>query len=331
MKLIRKERIYPFIIYSVLGILFVDFIYKSYFGINYQTRESCILYASLPRWAFILYEFTVDLFMTVLAGIFLGTILQKYFTKYKRFYPRNQFSAFFYAAVIPVCSCSAIPMIGAMHGQIRLRNIITFVVAAPLLNPYIVALSFTVLGNEYAVLRILASLILAVSTGYFAELVAPGFQVNDPEKIIGGSCKTCTVTTQNIYTETFRVFRQLIPYLFIAGSISLMFEIFQPYQLLEKIQLKEGPLSVAVFMIVGMPIYLCNGADILFLQPLVNFGGLSLETSLAFSLTSSAICISSFMMLIKYLGKKLTINISLFILLMTFIISELAGFIQIYI
>ncbi len=321
----NKETIFRALIYFTLLLLLADFIYKSYFGITYHTREKCILYTTLPRWLFLAYEFTVDLFMTVLIGIFVGTLLQKHFVKYKRLYPKNQISAFMYASVIPVCSCSSIPMMAAMQGKLRLRTIITFVVAAPLLNPYIVALSFTVLGNQYAIIRIISSLILAVSTGYFAELVAPKTSVSDPEKLLNCTSSSCAVPGKSIYAETFRIFKQLIPYLLIAGVISLAFEIFQPTELLEKFQLKEGPVSAAVFSIVGMPIYFCNGADILFLQPLVNYGDLSLGTSLAFSLTSTAICISSFMMLLKYLGKKLTIHISLFILAAIFIMSQLIG------
>ncbi len=319
----NRDGIFKGLIYFTLFLLLADFAYKTYFGITYHTREKCILYASLPRGLFLAYEFTVDLFMTVLIGIFVGTLLQKYFTKYKRLYPKNQLSAFLYASVIPVCSCSAIPMMGAMQGQLRLRTIITFVVAAPLLNPFILALSFTVLGNEYAILRIVSSLFLAVGTGYFAEMVAPKASIADPEKLLScTSNSTCTVPGKSIYAETFRIFRQLVPYLFIAGVISLAFEIFQPTELLEKLQLKEGPLSSAAFILIGMPLYFCNGADILFLQPLVNYGGLSMGTSIAFSLTSTAICISSFMMLLKYIGKKLTLQISLFIMTAIFIMSQ---------
>ncbi|MDX8340639.1 permease [Draconibacterium sp. IB214405] len=320
----QKEWILRGLIYFSITLLLADFIYKSYYGINYQTRENCILYTNLPRWAFLIYEFSFDLFMTVLVGIFIGTLLQKHFTKYKRFYPRNQFSAFLYAAVIPVCSCSAIPMMGAMQGQLRLRTIITFVVAAPLLNPYIVALSFTVLGNEYAFLRIVSSLLVALGAGYFAEFVAPKTAISDPEKLLNcSSNSTCTVPGKSIYSETFRIFKKLFPYLLIAGLISLAFEVFQPTELLEKFQLKEGPLSSAVFILIGMPIYFCNGADILFLQPLVNYGDLSMGSSIAFSLTSTAICVSSFMMLLKYLGKKLTIQLSLFIMAAIFMMSQL--------
>lgn len=321
---LNKELIFKILIFFTLTVLFADIVYKSYYGITYHTRENCILYTTLPKWLFWIYEYTVDLFMTVLAGIFIGTLLQKYFTKYKRLYPRSQFSAFLYASVIPVCSCSAIPMMGAMQGQLRLRTIITFVVAAPLLNPYIVALSFTVLGNEYAILRILTSLLLSVSCGYFAEIVSPKTIVADPEKLLSCSNRTtCGVSGKSIYSESFRIFKSLIPYLLIAGVISISFEIFQPTELLEKLQLKEGPLSSAVFILIGMPVYFCNGADILFLQPLINFGGLSIGTSLAFSLTSTAICISSFLMLLKYLGKRLTIYLSIYITGIVFIMSLL--------
>ncbi len=54
------------------------------------------------------------------------------------------------------------------------------------------------------------------------------------------------------------------------------------------------------------PFYFCNGAEVLFLRPLVNHG-FPLGTAVAFSLTSPAICTTSIAMLFKIIGKRLTV------------------------
>ena len=100
----------------------------------------------------------------VIVGVFLATLLEKYFQRYESMYPKNPITAFIYASIIPVCACTVIPMMGTMQGKINLRTIITFIVVAPLLSPYIIMLSFSVLGFEYGILKIICSLILAVIT-----------------------------------------------------------------------------------------------------------------------------------------------------------------------
>ena len=144
-------------------LLIVDTIYKYAKGITYLNRQNCILYVSLPRTAFMFYEYFVELMLVVIAGIFVASLLEKYFFNLKRFMPNNPASAFLYASVIPVCSCSAIPLIKTMHHKISFATVMTFVIAAPLLNPYIIMLSISVLGVRYAVLRVACSFLLAVS------------------------------------------------------------------------------------------------------------------------------------------------------------------------
>jgi uncharacterized membrane protein YraQ (UPF0718 family) len=69
--------------------------------------------------------------------------------------------------------------------------------------------------------------------------------------------------------------------------------------------------------------YYCNGADVILLKPLIAHSGLSLGTAMAFSLTSTSICITAIIMLIKFLNKKLTMILIGTIAILTFIIGFL--------
>ncbi len=310
-----KARIVKWLIYISLLILVVDLIYKTVFGISYQNRESCILYNVLPRMAFLFYEYFIELFLVVIAGVFGAVILEKYFTRFKKFYPDNQLTAFIYASIIPVCSCSAIPMIETMREKIRFRAIITFVVAAPLLNPYIIVLSFSVLGWRYAVLRIILSLILAISAGRLLESIG---KTRFGEYLNCKPSHGCGFGRKDIYYNTYSIMKKIFPYLLIAGALGMAIEFYDPSKILNNHYLGNNWWGVPIAISIGMPVYFCNGADIVFLQPLIKYAGLSLGTALSFSLTSTAICISSFVMLWKFMGKKLTIILSLFIILFTY-------------
>lgn len=300
-----RELIAKFTIFSAIFLMLADTIYMSVNGITAENRELCVIYSFLPRWLFLIYEYLIELVITVLIGIFAGVLIEQHSKKLKRFYPKNPLLAFIYASVIPVCSCGVIPVIESLKRQLNVRSVITFVIAAPLLNPYIVFLSFTVLGAKYAIIRILASMLVAILSGYIFEFLFKFMKMDF--KGAYTNCETsCTLFSDNIYVKTMQMARKILPYILIAGLLTLGFEIFSPKKFLEEFAFNNEAISMSIMLIVGIPIYVCNGADVLFLKPLMAYTDLSMGSAMVFSLASSAICISSIVMLFKFIGKKAT-------------------------
>ena len=315
------------LVFFSIFLLGIDFIYKSYFGITYQNRADCILYANLPRWAFICYENFVELFLVVITGIYMAALLEKYFTRVGKFIPKNQIMAFIYASLIPVCSCSAIPFARTMNDRVPFRVIITFIIAAPLLNPYIIMLSTMVLGLKYAILRIVCSLILAVSAGYIVELFYK--RTNPTNTCLIKTCGNnpgCPGKGHNVYETTYLIFRKVFAFLLIAGILGTTLELISPDKYLLNVNLSNNLTGSIMVILVGIPIYFCNGADVLFLKPLMQFSHLPLGTAMAFSLTSTSICITSLLLLVKYIGRKLTAILLVCIMVLTLLLSILIQF-----
>ncbi|MCP4580129.1 MAG: hypothetical protein GY839_00820 [candidate division Zixibacteria bacterium] len=311
-----------FVVYLSIFLLSADLVYKTVYGITYVNRQDCILYANLSRPLFLFYEYFIELFLVVIVGVFIAAILEKHFSRMSKFIPRNPVTAFLYASVIPVCSCSAVPLIKAMNHKIPFRTIITFVVAAPLLNPYIIMLSITVLGLQYAILRIVCSFVLAIATGYAVEL----FYQRTSDKKIGllEGCNTggnCRVRQNDVYESGYLIFKRILPFLLLAGAMGLAIEILAPGNLLRYFDLSSNFIGTALVILIGVPVYFCNGADVLFLQPLINHSQLPMGTAMAFSLTSTSVCVTSLVLLVKYIGKKLTFILLSCVVLMTFILS----------
>lgn len=318
----REHWIKALIFFSIL-LLAVDTVYKYYNGITYLNRQNCILYVSLPRVVFLFLEYFVELLMVVIAGIFIASLLDRHFFKLKRFIPGNPIAAFLYASVIPVCSCSVIPLIKTMRDKISFGTVMTFVIAAPLLNPYIVMLSISVLGWRYAILRVICSFILAVSAGYVANFF---YQRMDTREI--GTLETCNagnrncpMAANNVYETTFSIFKKILPFMLIAGAMGMVIELYAPGNLLKNYDLSNNFVGTVLVILVGVPVYFCNGADVLFLQPLIRCADLPLGTAMAFSLTSTSICITSLVLLVKFIGKKLTFVILMTVIIETFLLS----------
>ena len=305
-------------------ILSSDFIYKTVKDITSSTKEKCILYLNLPKGGFLLYEYFLELFFIVLIGIFIAVLLERWFSRFKQFYPKNPFTAFLYASVLPVCSCTVIPIVKSMEGKISVKTLITFIIAAPLLNPYIIVLSFSVLGVNYGILRIVCSFLLAYITGIIVEIF---YNMDKRELVLKNipsahsTSINCTVIKVNIFLQTYNMMKTVFPYLLLAATLGILAELYVPVDYLKNVNFTNGFLDLALVILIGIPMYYCNGADVVLLKPLIGHSGLALGTAMAFSLTSTAVCITSIVMMVKFLGRRLTIVLVSAVVILTFIMG----------
>jgi len=316
----RQKSVSRTIVITVIMITVIHMIYMNMMGFSSLSHEACIVYSSVPRWFFYLYENILELFIVVILGVFAGVLVERYFYKIKRFYPKNQLLAFTYAAILPVCSCGVVPLIDSMKKRTSLKVIITFVIAAPLLNPYIILVSFTVLGLKYALLRIVFSFLLSIISGIAIDYISKHFK-----SFSWGDYKACVtecdaVVDRDPFVKTVKITRKLLPYILIAGLISFAFALWNPRQYLESMSFSHEPWATIIMTLVGIPLYVCNGTDVIFLKPLLQYTDLTMGSAMAFSLASSAVCVSSIAMLVKFIGRNLTIALVsvVFVLIMLF-------------
>lgn len=313
----NRKVIKGFIIFSLLFFA-IDLVYKTINNINYLTREKCILYRMLPKLGFLIFEYFIELSLILIVGIFLAAILESYFTKYQRFYPKNTIAAFLYASLLPVCACATIPLVSSMRDKLKFRTIITFLVAAPLLSPYIIILSFSVIGVKYSILRIASAFLLSILSGFVVEFF---YRKDETEGlVVFNACNPneCYSHKPDIYLQTYEIFKKILPYLIIAVIAGIVIETVAPAIFLTNHKIPNNLIGIILVILAGIPVYFCHGAEVLFLRPLIHQSGLPLGTAIAFSLASTSVCITSFVMLIKFIGRKLT-----FILLANLIIVTL--------
>jgi uncharacterized protein len=324
----REKKNARIILFGIFFIVIAHTMYMNIMGFNSMSHDACLVYKNVPRWFFYLYENFLELFIVVILGIFAGVLTEKYFFRIKRFYPKNQLLAFAYGALLPVCSCGVVPLIESMQKKTSLKVIITFIVATPLLNPYTVFVSYAVLGLKFTALRIVFSFFTAILAGYIVEFAAKMLHQTEP-----GDYKACVtecdpVLDRDPFVKTLKMTKKVLPYILLAGALSFAFALVNPKQYLESMSFTHEPWATLIMTIVGIPLYVCNGSDVLFLKPLMQYTDLSMGAAIAFSLSSSAICISSIVMLTKYLGGKLTTVLTTTIfglmLLFSFIINALA-------
>jgi uncharacterized membrane protein YraQ (UPF0718 family) len=241
----------------------------------------------------------------VFVGTFIAVLLARQFSRFQRIIPANPAAAFLYGSLIPVCSCAAIPLLSSMKGKMRFSTTMSFVLAAPLLSPYIIVLSFSVLGLRYGVLRILSSFVLVILTALVLGAFERRGKPIEVAGLAGGCSRACAPGETDLYLQTFAIFKGLLPYLLVAGAMGVLLEYFGTRDLMLHSVFGSGPGSIMAWILVGVPLYFCHGAEVLFLRPLMNHG-FPVGTGIAFSLTSTVICTTSIAMLFRLIGARLT-------------------------
>ena len=144
------------------------------------------------------------------------------------------------------------------------------------------------------------------------------------EPLAVGACRSnggCKRGGGTVYDETFTILRKIAPYLLAAGLLGILVEVAAPAHILQRYNLAHNALGTIGVILIGVPVYFCNGAEVLFLHPLMQYSGLPLGTAMAFSLTSTSICITSLVLLVQFLGKRMTAILLATIIVMTFLLS----------
>lgn len=255
-------------------------------------------------------SFSIQVLPYFIAGCLLSAVIAKLVSKRAHLLPKSMFGAGVFAALLPICSCAAVPFSYSLLAtkRIPLRAVVCFMVVVPVLNPFVISFAYGVLGWEYTMWRIVSAFALGMVTGVLVERLAGQF---DPETPEAGctSCKGCgggmhLDGQDSIWDSAFKLMAYLAPYIIIGTAIGAAVSVYLPPHIVGKYLSAEfsGLLLAAG---IGLPLFLCSGEDILILQPLIEMG-LPLGHAIALTLAGNGICISSIALLIPLFGKRAT-------------------------
>ncbi len=241
----------------------------------------------------------------VLACLLSGVLL----ARSSRFPIRGVLPAFGLAALLPVCSCGVIPVGRAMieRGGAGERDGLVFIATAPLLSPIIAVLAVSMLGWEYLVLRVAASLVLAVSVAllvrpFLRRPVATSVAVRDPGRQGGPTPEGAPPVGGSVLLAGWGMLAGLVRFVMFGVVVGSLFTAALPAGYVASI-LRSGVASLAAVVVLGAPVNMCAGEEILLSAPLAGMG-LPLGHALAFALAGTGICVSSIPLLVGALGRR---------------------------
>jgi len=209
-----------------------------------------------------------------LASVIINAIIRQYF-----FNPRiftltgSRFLDILIAATIgvvsPVPTYIAVPLgISLLFAGIPFSAVIAFMIASPLINPGIFYLTYSQLGIEIAMARVITALLLAIGGGYLA-----GWLFKKPlEQLSQRFSNYKPPEVRSVWKETWRSLRFFSRYFLIALLLSAAVKAFITPEYIARLLGGSASMSLVAGISLGVPFYSCGGAAIPLVQVLSEMG-----------------------------------------------------------
>jgi uncharacterized membrane protein YraQ (UPF0718 family) len=177
------------------------------------------------------------------------------------------------AAVIgiisPIPTYIAVPLgVSFLYTGISFSAVIAFMIASPLMNPGIFYLTFSRLGPEIAIARVVAAALLAIGGGYLISWIfrKPIYQLSKSYK------KYKVQQERSIWLEAWRSLRFFSRYFLIALFLSAAVKSFISPEFITRLLGGNASMSLIAAISLGVPFYNCGGAAIPLVEVLSEMG-----------------------------------------------------------
>jgi len=321
---LRKERVQWWLAFWSGIIALAFFVYCTFIEITESSinKGGDDLYSNF-------FLFTLRTFPFFVGGCLASGLIMKYFSR-KNVFPKSMAGTITLGSLLPLCSCGVVPLTRAMLTiKVPKRAVIAFLIVAPVLNPFVLVLSYGVIGFEYMILRTVAVIILAVAAGLLIERFIPWEEIQESSPICK-LCKSCASpaaggTSSSGLITGWRLMLYLNRYIIIGLMMGAVIATYVPVIIISK-YLSSNILGLLFAVTVGVPIFLCSGEEIVMLKPLLDMG-LPMGHAVAFTIAANGICVSSIAVLLGVLGRKTTIFLTLSFWVGAFVLGYLINMI----
>jgi len=216
---------------------------------------------------------------------------------------------------LPGCSCATMPMAeGLRRKGADLGTVTSFLLASPLVSPQTLVLTFAVLGWKFAAARAAAAFIGAMTVGgvfLWLERRRFGFPEIPVTAPVKKCCAECGCSegggTEEDPKKFWPVFIDIIKdlgkYFVLGMAIASLLTVLLPPGFIVSYIGSSGPLAYVAAVLLGVPLYVCEGEEIPLTLSLLKLG-LGPGPAFAFLLGSVGTCIPTMIMSQKLIGRR---------------------------
>ena len=222
--------------------------------------------------------------------------------------PGPVFKASLFGVPLPLCSCGVIPVAASLRAHGASRGATTaFLLSTPQTGVDSILVTYSMLGPLFAIFRPVIALITGVLGGGLVQAVdeadGQGDQAAPPavdERPRGLAAKVRAALDYGLVTLPADIARALLVGVVIAGMLGALV----PEDFLAR-YLGTGLLSIALMMVVGIPIYVCATASVPLAVSFI-FLGATPGAALAFLVAGPATNAATVTTVARVLGRRTT-------------------------
>jgi len=218
------------------------------------------------------------------------------------------FKSSLFGVPLPLCSCGVIPVAASLRAHGASRSATTaFLLSTPQTGVDSILVTYTLLGPLFAVFRPVAALVTGFVGGGLVQVLDPPRAAAAEEALRpageaarpqGAVAKLRAALDYGLVTLPADIARALLVGVVIAGVLSAVI----PQDFLAR-YLGGGPLSVALMMIVGIPLYVCATGSVPLAASFI-FLGATPGAALAFLIAGPATNAATITTVSRVLGRR---------------------------
>jgi uncharacterized membrane protein YraQ (UPF0718 family) len=262
-------------------------------------------------------DFIGQLGLFIIGGIFLATVLTLYFPKNRIAGSINRGHgllaigiAVILGAISPVGTYALIPLVGALlkDDNFPVPPLMAFLIASPLINPFLFFLTTGAFGMELAMMRFSSALILGLTGGLVAKALWKSGDSGLPVILTQEKAETKSKKTfiHDFKSEFFKQSRFIIKIFLISVLTASVVKVIVPPDLIGKLVGGNAYVSVLVAVAAGIPLYSCGGGNIPVMQALYELG-MNKGAILAFFISGPATKVSTVAALVACMKRPVLI------------------------
>ncbi len=220
-----------------------------------------------------------------------------------------------FGAMTPFCSCSTIPILaGLLNSKVPFGPAVSFLIAAPLMNPLMIFMLWALLGWKVAIVYFIVLAIFSILTGFvFSKMNLAETYKGVNVKGDGFFANKTESRFKQALNDAWAFLYPMLPYLFIGVFIGAFIYGFVPETFITKYASGGGIISVFIASIVGIPMYIRPETMLPIAEALAS-KGMSLGTVVALIIGGAGASIPEVVLLSKLFKKKFVISFVIAIL-----------------
>lgn len=276
----------------------------------------------------------ISIFVEALPFVLLGSLVAGVITTFltediiKKVLPKNKVAGAIGAALLglffPLCECATVPVTrGLVKKGVPINIAITFMMAAPIINPIVMLSTYEAFGENIKILslRVIIGFVLSIAIGFLMEALSDGqVLLSDYGNEIICDCgcedlkrdKSLKMLIYHISQEFYTIGKFLI----IGSILASLFQVLLPREILDVLSVNKA-LGIIIMMALAYLLSICSEADAFVARSFL--GQFSLGAVMAFLILGPMLDLKNNLMLFSVYKKSFVIKMMFVVFSLTFL------------